>query len=292
MRLEIGIPRPVPDAYGPPAWCADIQIEVKFPPDEKIEEGLALEVEAIALGGRFGEISIWPPYCYQPTYPSKISKSGRSFPYRVPFTREMVQAIENRRAGKGPLDFDLQVSVRYHQLRTVQLTNSNGGVAMVPFESEVAGESIRWIVQRDPWNEFLKRLGWQESEIYEIKAGLVANDPNLAEALGVLRSAEAVVRSGGDSAVVLGKCYEAFETAAKYAVQGNDKKQGFAALLERAFGPDVEKSAQIDKVISALNGFAQFGRHSEYPRRHISPAEARFALKATLAVFELLGSNN
>lgn len=292
MRLEIGLPRLAPEAYGPPAWCADIQVEVKLPPEMSQAEGHDVEVDAVAVGGSVGNLALWPAYTYQPTYPGVISKSGRNFPFRVPFTREIVETIENLRAGKAPLDLDLQISVRYRELLKVQMQNSRGGAAVVALESEVDHRSIKWTIQRDPWNEFLKRLGWQESEIYEIRVGSMSDDPNLAAALGVLRSAEVALRSGGDAAVVLAKCYEAFETAAKYAVQGNDKKQGYAALLDRAFGSDVDKAGPINNIIGALNTFAQFGRHAQYPRRHISLAEAIFALKSTLAVFELLGSNS
>lgn len=189
------------------------------------------------------------------------------------------------------MDLDLQISVRYRELRKVQLTNSRAGQAMMA-GSNVDAQNIKWTIHRDPWNDFLKRLGWHESEIYEIRTGLTSNDPNLTEALAVLHNAEATLRSGGDPAVVLGKCYEAFETAAKVAIQGNDKKRGFEVLLERAFEADSDKIGPISNIITALNAFAQCGRHAGYPKTHISPAEACFALKATLAVFELLGSNN
>jgi hypothetical protein len=289
MTFEFSISRPAPQPFAPPAWCADIHLDVRLPPHETVEEGISIETEAVTVEGRVGKVLVWPSGGWQALYPQTISKNGSVIPIRVPLTREIVQAIESERGGTGPVTFKLQLAVRFRRIRQAGPAYNAPTAAS---KSETANGSIDWVVHRDPWKECLQQLGWKEIEIFEVKTGPEWHDANLAAALGELHSAENLLRFGGDPKVVLGKCYEALETAAKYAVQGEEKKKGFAILLDKAFPNEPDKAEYVDTVIAALNKFAHLARHGAYPVRHISQAEARFALKETLAVFELLGNNN
>ena len=288
MTLEFAIPRQAPVSHRPPAWCADFVIDTHIPNHETVEEGVSVEAEAVSLEGRVGKLLLWPFGSWQALYPQSISRTPTPISIRVPFGREIVQAIESERGGSGPVAFKLQLAFRF---RKVRATGPAHNAPTIAAKSEIANSSLEWIVHRDPWKAFLSQLGWREIEIFEVATGPEWQDQNLAAALGALHSAEELLRFGGDPKVVLGKCYEALETAAKYAVQGADKKQGFAALLASAFPNEPDKAEFLDSLIAAVNRLSHLGRHGGYPVRHISQAEARFALKTTLAVFELLGNN-
>src|SRR6185503_18751322 len=95
-------------------------------------------------------------------------------------------------------------------------------------KSETLSRTIHnWDIHRDPWRACLKTLGWNEIEIFELPTGSAWEDQQLKEVLQSLKSAEHMLHFGGDPKAVLGKCFSALEAAAKYAVQGDDKKKGF-----------------------------------------------------------------
>jgi hypothetical protein len=284
MTFEFNITRP-PQAHPQPAWCADLAFEVKLHPSVKDEDNVSYEVDAFALEGQLGNLRVWP-YAWQPLHPQAIGKTASTLNVRVPFTRDIVQAIERERAGRGPLKFKLQFAMRY---RHVVAAGSAYNDPTTVSKSMTESGSQDWEVHRDPWREFLKQLGWYELEIYEVRTGPAWEDPNLAAAREPLRSAVDLLRFGEDPKAVFGKCFDALETAAKYAAQGDDKKKGFAVLLERTFPKEEDKAGQLDAMIGALNKYAQIGRHGSFPVRHVSHTEALFMVKVTLAIFELLG---
>ena len=81
----------------------------------------------------------------------------------------------------------------------------------------------------------------------------------------------------------------AFESAAKYEVEGDGVKQGFDLLLERAFGDHQARRRAVEAVIAGLRTHAnELGRHEQYPAVHVSRAEAEFAFASTVSVFSLI----
>lgn len=283
FAIRIQAPSPLP----PPAWCANIAVDVKPANHEILPENESIEPESISIEGKFKDLIIWPQ-SWQPLYPGVISKAGSQLLVRVPLTREIVQAIETKRAGNGPLLIDIQLVFCFRRIR------QQGPAYDAPTfaaKSETSNQTLRWEIHRDPWRECLKQLGWNEIEIFELPMGPLWRDQNLAHALDSLHSAEHLLHFGGDPKAVLGKCYDALESAAKYAVRGDDKRKGFEVLLERAFPGEADKATHLNAMIGALNQLAHIGRHAEYPKRHVSWAEARFGLVSTLAILEVLTTN-
>jgi hypothetical protein len=122
--------------------------------------------------------------------------------------------------------------------------------------------------------------------MFEISTLPLLDDPNLAEALRLLRHAQGTL-GHGDPAGVLAACHRAFESAAKFHAQGDNVRQGFDALLQSATGNE-DKRGTLNTLIKALREYAQFGRHENYPPVRITRAEAEFVLAATIAMFSLV----
>jgi hypothetical protein len=284
IDFRVSIDAAAPTAFPPPAWCADIPVDLKFPEHFSLPENMAIEVEAVSIEGKFDNLVVWQR-AWQATPPQTMSKLGTRLSLRVPLTREIVQAVERKRAGSGPVRLALEFVIRYRQI--ISSTPAYDSPHSV-LKSQTANHTARWEIHRDPWRECLKTLGWNEIEIFELPTGPQWADPQLKEALDLLKSAENLLHFGGDPKAVLAKCYGALEAVAKYAVQDDDKKKGFELLLARAFRGETDKIKEVDALVRALNGFAHFGRHEGYPTRHISWSEARFGLVTTLAVFDLL----
>ncbi len=287
ISIEIEIPSEAPSCDPPPAWSGAIPVKVVLPTNSNQPVDPPVEVTAIALEGKLGNKTLWPR-SFQPVYPQTISATGSIFQVRVPFSREIIAAIENQRRGGGPAIFNLDVAVVHH---FVHKTGEAWDAPKFVSDSQTASRQIHWNVHRDPWRTCLKTLGWKEVEVFEVQAGDMAADPNLAAALKLLRDAENAMRTGGDPKLVLTTCYQALESAAKYEGAG-EKKKGFELLLGRAFPESIEKTDVLSALLKNLNDFTQFGRHAGYPAVHVSYEEARFTFVVTLAAFSLLTMNH
>jgi hypothetical protein len=290
MYFECLIAAQAPIAHPPPAWCADIPIDVRINEHQQLPEGAAFEVDAASIEGKFGDLVVWKQ-AWQAVGIQTVSKvSSSRLTLRVPMTREIVLAIEKKRGGAGPVRLSIELMIRCREIRA---TGPEFNAPTWASKSQPVNHRLQdWEIHRDPWRGCLKTLGWNDFQIFELPTGATWEDPMLADALTQLQSAEHLLHFGGDPKAVLSKCYGALESAAKHAVQHDGKKQqGFQALLARAFPGEPDKQSQVNDLIGALNTFAHLGRHEGYPAQHVSWTEARFGLITTLAVFDLLTNN-
>lgn len=284
MYAEISLPENPARAYPPPAWCIDLSIEVRLP-EHSNKDISSLEVVALAVDGKVGEVQIWPR-SWQSTYNS-VSKTGQNILIaRLPMTREIVKAIEDKRTGSVRVTLDILISVR-----PLRLEANGYSASSVPSRADsLNSQTIQWTIERDPWIQLLTTLGWSEIEVFEVTTGRGREDTRLADAMKELRAAENAFRQRLDPNVVLMNCYRAFDSASKQKGAGK-KLEGFALMLEDGFPGEVDKRECLDSIIRSINEFAHLGRHGQYPERRVTWAEALFILRQTLSVFDVLSNN-
>ncbi|MCA9664206.1 MAG: hypothetical protein KC503_01420 [Myxococcales bacterium] len=143
-------------------------------------------------------------------------------------------------------------------------------------------------IPQSEWIKRLREMKWDELELIELPRLPLMHDEKLAQALARIDEARRALRAGDHSGTI-SKCRAAFESAAKYEVEGDGVKQGFDLLLERAFGDHQARRRAVEAVIAGLRTHAnELGRHEQYPAVHVSRAEAEFAFASTVSVFSLI----
>lgn len=197
----------------------------------------------------------------------------------APLSAAAITFLEEQRKG-GDVSLRMEFRYQWQEART-QATS-------------VATSPVLWneavTVQDIPHSEWLKRLNemeWQEIELFEIAMLPLKEDEKLVESLRLIRKAGQELRQG-DYAGVLIDCRGAFESAAKYAVQNDQLRQGFGALLSRVFPEHEGKPETVNGFISGFSGYLQLARHAQYPAVRFTRAEAEFVYSTTLSFFSLI----
>ena len=60
IQFAVSIDAAAPTTFPPPAWCADIPVDLKFPEHFRLPENVAIEVEAVSIEGKFDNLQFLP----------------------------------------------------------------------------------------------------------------------------------------------------------------------------------------------------------------------------------------
>jgi hypothetical protein len=296
MRLVIE-PQGVSAARGPQR---SLRVNCRFRWDHAVPASL------VGLDGRvdFGnhvlcETLYLDEWQWAPESPAVMHYQDRPFGGTMvaPVSREAIAFVEERRHAqyRGDVPLTLQVRFRWHEALThlpLSPRDEKSGRTVTYVGGAVVWDRCECSVTV-PQSEWLKRLAemeWGQTEVFEIPALPMLEDPNLAESFRLIREAEVALRTG-DYKGVLVRCREALESAAKYEVQSahqGNLKNGYGQLLGRAFPEHEAKPAELNDVMLKLNDFFHLGRHANYPALHVSREEAEFAYASTAGLFSMI----
>jgi hypothetical protein len=208
----------------------------------------------------------------------------------APLSPEAIHFVEDQR---GDTDPHMKLELRYQWQEVLFRPNAEPDASdeqpIIAYGGRVFwnGTEIFVPIARSDWLQHLGAMGWSETEVFEVSVLPLREDPNLAEALRLIRDARTALRLG-DYKGVLVKCREALESAARYESQG-DTQKGFELLLARAFPEHEGKRKTLDPLIRALSEYAHtLGRHAQYPALHVRREEAKFAYTTTVGLFSLM----
>jgi hypothetical protein len=208
----------------------------------------------------------------------------------IPMSAEAIRCIEQHRQQS---DISLRLMLRYRWQEAFPRQRPKEVAEGQPEEGYLTG-AVLWTqvehsvtIAHSDWLRYLEQMQWGQTELFEVAALPLREDPNLSEALRLLRDAETAFRAG-DWKGVLAKCREAFESAAKYEAQSSNLPLGYTKLLERAFPDEESKRTRLNSLIQGLSEYAHLGRHASFPALHIGREEAEFILTAALGLFSMI----
>lgn len=288
LYFEFRYPEDPVVAYDPPGWCIDIRIEIRYPDGSSPQGAPDAEIDAIYFEGAFQGITIWPG-AWQSAIGSISARSPWTLTPRLPLGRDLIQSIEQARAGSAPLEFKTKIRTR---AKSILQSGDLGSTLYTLQRSEIvtANSPSMLTIDRDRWAAILRKVGWSDIEMFEVEAGVLGEDPAFKDAMAQLRDAETAFRTRTNPAHVLVHCYKALEGMAKTKAP-NSVGAGFKMLLTETFPGEPNKAELINGVVQRVKDFAHFGRHEEVPPVIVSFDEARFILASTAGVMQLIATN-
>ena len=205
-----------------------------------------------------------------------------SFALWAALSDSAIRFVESTRGG---VDIPLQLEFQY---KWQELVKGDGGSFAFGPVNWNEGTANCPPIARSRWLQILSEMSWSEIEVFELHAGRFQDFENLPKAIERIRSAENALRNG-DWNGVLAHCRAALEAAAKSQARSDDVKTGFELLFAAALPEHANKRSELDKFVKALSGYAQLGRHEDFPALQITKSEAEFVYATTLSLFTLLG---
>jgi len=231
-----------------------------------------------------GDKFVVAPY-QLPDFPHFFKKEGsiRSTVI-LPLTDAAINFIEGQRSS-GDVVLDAEIKVRY---RDVDLAEPPNFSAYLDIFASGGYESVKFrkVIPHSEWVKALNRLGWSETELFEINLKAFQEDPHLAEALEELRDAEVLFKEG-EYDKTLSACANALAALDAVQITGT-QAPGVDAIMSRCFRDELKRE-HVKTLIEATRQLCQLGAKETYPPHPFSRTETEYCLSTTLAVFSLLG---
>lgn len=208
----------------------------------------------------------------------------------------LLKAIETRRREGREAGVGLRLWVEAVAVPLVTLKDRNGQPVSDALAGPAESAQVRvcdahdrngdvFTIARDTWLDVLKKVGYGETEVFELPAfSLAGTDGHSKRMVERLHEAVTSLRAS-DASGALAKSRQAFESIASGLGSGNTGK-GFGILLEAARPGLVEapKREALNKLFSALADFQHLGRHDKPPFTPIDNADGELAVQLSLAL--------
>jgi hypothetical protein len=240
---------------------------------------------------------LWRPF-YQPVPPQLAATNGTghvNLSVVLPWNREFVRMIEEKRAGRGDMELRLSIDTHYRLVvPTGQTIGEFGGyLSTQPLSSQTC--DVRIPVSRESWLRTLQSMGLGAFEVFEVEVRHAPKYPPYEDAIRTLRDADKAFRLG-DWEATAQKCRKTCETA--FVMHGGtendaeeDLRKGAAALMERLFEgrPEDPRRAILDTHFKTIAGLRNMAVHGKQPRFQVGREDAELVLTTTIALFRYIG---
>jgi hypothetical protein len=200
--------------------------------------------------------------------------------------------IERNRKPDGKVVFPLQMSAVVVSLPTD--TSPRPQPRRVHVESRSAdGTHGSFAVSRDDWLTFLRGIGFNDMEVFELPAPLILGTESAqGRAIAALNGMQTAIRTQ-DWDTVFAKARAAMEALATGIAEDGDMKRAFEDVLGRALPGDEHqaKRERVDALARSLGALQHLGRHDRHPFVNVGRADALLAARTTLAFLDYLTAN-
>ncbi|WP_157061392.1 hypothetical protein [Anaeromyxobacter dehalogenans] len=222
----------------------------------------------------------------------------------LPFSRALVQRIEDWRQGRGgPLRLEIRGDIVFRRLKKLALPAGDkkaapGGqmpwqpeqhlVVASPLEQEQVHLTVN--VDRDHWISILRAIGWDEFSVFEVPVLGLKRHEQLQKGLAILTEAQNAFRQGQWSTVVT-DARRALEAAAGAATADGDRRAKFEALLAQVLPLDTDepKRDTLEGLMLALKDLRDHSAHVNDIRFQVEREDAELALTVAISIFRFMG---
>lgn len=248
---------------------------------------------ALAEKSDFVVVSRGYLHLHRPTLPPTEDSTAHLM---IELPTPLLRAIEDHRRTNRDGGVVLRLWVEAVAAPLVTLKDRNGQPISDPVAGPAESAQVRvsdaydrggdaFTIARDTWLDVLKRVGYGETEVFELPAfALGGTDEHSRRMVERLNEAVTSLRAS-DASGALAKSRQAFEGIASALGSGHTGK-GFGILLEAARPGLVEapKREALNKLFSALADFQHLGRHDKPPFTSIDNVDGELAVQLSLAL--------